>query len=119
MHDIIDSTPIGGAPWQSFSVYYNGEVHESDVEASPWKLKGFEVWYRDPLIVMRNQLGNQDFAGEMDTAPKRVFDHNEKRRYQDFMSGNWPWRQANEIAKDPANHGSTFCPIIMGSDKTT
>ena len=25
----------------------------------------------------------------------------------------------NEIAKNPANHGATFCLIILGSDKTT
>lgn len=25
----------------------------------------------------------------------------------------------DEIAKDPKTHGSTFCPIILGSDKTT
>lgn len=25
----------------------------------------------------------------------------------------------NEIAKNPANHGAAFCPIILGSDKTT
>ena len=25
----------------------------------------------------------------------------------------------DEIAKDPQSHGSTFCPIILGSDKTT
>ena len=25
----------------------------------------------------------------------------------------------DEIAKDPETHGSTFCPVILGSDKTT
>ena len=25
----------------------------------------------------------------------------------------------NEITKNPANHGAAFCPIILGSDKTT
>ncbi|KAH9022637.1 hypothetical protein EDB85DRAFT_2151664 [Lactarius pseudohatsudake] len=35
------------------------------------------------------------------------------------MSGIWAWRQADIIAKDPETHGSVFCPIILGSDKTT
>ncbi|KDR77955.1 hypothetical protein GALMADRAFT_94455 [Galerina marginata CBS 339.88] len=35
------------------------------------------------------------------------------------MSGDWAWRQADKIAEDPQNHGATFCPIILGSDKTT
>jgi hypothetical protein len=25
----------------------------------------------------------------------------------------------NNIAQDPKTHGATFCPIILGSDKTT
>ncbi|KAG6811290.1 hypothetical protein H0H92_008157 [Tricholoma furcatifolium] len=119
LHETIDSTPIGGAPWESFSVYYNGEVTDDDVERAPWKVKGYDVWYRNPLVVLRNQLGNRDFDGEMDFAPKRVFDDKDRRCLRDFMSGNWAWRQADTIARDPANHGSTFCPVIMGSDKTT
>ncbi|KAL4078065.1 hypothetical protein J3A83DRAFT_4476852 [Scleroderma citrinum] len=37
----------------------------------------------------------------------------------DFMSGDWAWKQADAIAQDPTTHGSTFVPIILGSDKTT
>ncbi|KIK13237.1 hypothetical protein PISMIDRAFT_119195, partial [Pisolithus microcarpus 441] len=43
----------------------------------------------------------------------------DKRRYQNFMSGDWAWSQADNIARDPSTHGSTFIPVILGSDKTT
>ncbi|KAG6898428.1 hypothetical protein C0992_004139 [Termitomyces sp. T32_za158] len=120
LYDTIDSTALGDAPWQSFTVYYSGEVNEADITAAPWKVKGYDVWYRDPQIVLCSQLRNTDFVQEMDLAPKRVYDSNNKRRYQDFMSGNWAWRQCDKIIKsNPEAHGSTFCPIIMGSDKTT
>ncbi|KAF8670120.1 hypothetical protein AX14_005942 [Amanita brunnescens Koide BX004] len=33
------------------------------------------------------------------------------------MSGTWAWRQVDILAHDEDNHGSTFCPIILGSDK--
>ncbi|KAI6014199.1 hypothetical protein EDC04DRAFT_2609066 [Pisolithus marmoratus] len=39
--------------------------------------------------------------------------------WSDFMTGNWPWNQCNELSKDPDNHGAMFVPIILGSDKTT
>ncbi|KAG6822806.1 hypothetical protein H0H92_012505, partial [Tricholoma furcatifolium] len=55
----------------------------------------------------------------MDFCAKRVFDANNKRCYENFMSGNWAWRHSDTIAEDPATHGATFCPIILGSDKTT
>ncbi|OJA15179.1 hypothetical protein AZE42_13466 [Rhizopogon vesiculosus] len=35
------------------------------------------------------------------------------------MSGDWAWQQADIIASDPSNLGSTFVPVILGSDKTT
>ncbi|KAJ7939183.1 hypothetical protein B0H13DRAFT_2226282 [Mycena leptocephala] len=35
------------------------------------------------------------------------------------MYGNWAWRQADIIVEDPATRGSTFVPVILGSDKTT
>ncbi|KIM41784.1 hypothetical protein M413DRAFT_27359 [Hebeloma cylindrosporum] len=117
LYDTIDKIELGDAPWHSFTVSFNGEVAEGDT--TPWKRATYDVWYRDPRVVVTNQLKNPDFATEMDFAPKEVRDENGKRRYCDFMSGDWSWRQANELAKDPQNHGATFCPIILGSDKTT
>ncbi|KAG2135864.1 uncharacterized protein EDB93DRAFT_1242442 [Suillus bovinus] len=44
---------------------------------------------------------------------------NDQYQWKNFMSGNWAWDQADEIAKDPNMLSSTFIPIILGSDKTT
>ncbi|KAG2336783.1 hypothetical protein BDR05DRAFT_978706 [Suillus weaverae] len=35
------------------------------------------------------------------------------------MSGDWSWAHTDKISKDPDTHGSTFVPVILGSDKTT
>ena len=91
MYNAIDNLGHGGAPWKCFTVKYNGEIKEGDV--TPWKHKSFEVWHRDPRILMHIQLGNRDYADEMDFASKDVRDMDGKRRYSDFMSGNWSWRQ--------------------------
>ncbi|KAG6875229.1 hypothetical protein C0992_004678 [Termitomyces sp. T32_za158] len=93
LHQVIDSAQIGGVPWQSFSANYSAKVTDTDLEQAPWKLKSYDVWFCDPLLVLRSQLGNPDFKGEMDLA--------------------------DALAQDPALHGSVFCPIILGSDKTT
>ncbi|KAJ7761559.1 hypothetical protein DFH07DRAFT_867708 [Mycena maculata] len=88
-------------------------THPGDV--TPWKTQEYLVHFRDPRKVLQQQLANPDFKGEMDFAPKRVTVDG-SREYEDFMSGNWAWRQADIIAEDP---GSTFVPVILGSDKTT
>jgi hypothetical protein len=96
----------------------------------------YDVWYRDPLLVLEQQIANPDFAGEFDFTPKRIFDINDKRQYTDLMSGNWCWEQAvggllainnyimtiveqDKIVEDPENHGAMFVPVVLGSDKTT
>ena len=95
LYNTIDEIELGDAPWHSFSVLFDGEVAEGDT--TPWKHTAYDIWYRDPLVVLKNQLKNPDFANEMDFAPKEVRDENDKRRYCDFMSGDWVWRQAVSV----------------------
>ncbi|KAK6988395.1 hypothetical protein R3P38DRAFT_3332062 [Favolaschia claudopus] len=95
LYNTIDATEAGHVPWQSFTVKYNRPLAPGD--DTHWK--------------------TQEYS-EMDFAPKQVF-FDDKREYKDFMSGNWAWRQADIIVQDPKAHGSTFVPVILGSDKTT
>ena len=89
LHTLIDSIPQGDIPWQAFTVQYAGET-----DGPLWKSTSYEVFFRDPLLVMEQQIGNPDYAAEMDFAPKQVFDNNNKRLYTDLMSGNWAWTRA-------------------------
>ncbi|KAI6034659.1 hypothetical protein BKA83DRAFT_4461021 [Pisolithus microcarpus] len=55
----------------------------------PWMNDTYDIWFRNP------------------------------KEWEDFMSSDWAWKQADIISRDPATHGSTFIPIILSSDKTT
>jgi hypothetical protein len=92
LYEIIDATVVGDAPWQSFSVNYCGDLPEDNVP--PWMLADYDVWHRDPRVVLRNQLANADFKGEFDYAPFQKFDDTGKREWKDFMSANWAYKQA-------------------------
>jgi hypothetical protein len=79
-------------------------------------------------------LANSDYVGEIDYTTYREFqEKDKKRRYKDFMSGDWAWNQSvcvpysydfalilvqDEIAQDLQTHGVAFFPIILGSNKT-
>lgn len=93
LHDTIDATPLGDAPWNAFSVSYSGK-HPSTGEVPPWMLEEYEVWHRDPRTVIRNQLSNPDFKDEIDYTPVQEFGEDGERRWKDFMSGNWAWSNA-------------------------
>ncbi|KAJ6582258.1 hypothetical protein B0H19DRAFT_1207698 [Mycena capillaripes] len=117
LYNTIDATDLDHVPWQSFEVCYNLPIPLGD--KTPWKTQNYTVYFRDPRLILRSQLANPDFKDEMDYAPKQVFAADGSREYEDFMSGNWAWKRATEIARDPKTHGAVYVPAILGSDKTT
>ncbi|TFK59591.1 hypothetical protein BDN72DRAFT_905705 [Pluteus cervinus] len=116
LHALIDGIKHGDVPWDSFTVKYNGPRPAGD--SPTWMDQGYEVWFRDPLQVLENQIANPEFKGKMDYAPKVVTKEG-KRRYKNMMSGKWAWKKADEISTDPDCHGAMLAPVILGSDKTT
>ncbi|KAF5374647.1 hypothetical protein D9615_009021 [Tricholomella constricta] len=96
MYSLIDSIKQGDVAWQSFSITYQGAVPESG-PIPTWMREKFEVWFRDPLEVLENQIGNPDFKDGIDYTPKRIFKKG-KRRFRDLMTGNWAWDQAKTEA---------------------
>lgn len=92
LYETIDSTTLGDAPWESFSVKYQGP--EPAEGAAPWMTQEYDVWCRNTRTVIRNQLANPDFAGEIDYSAKQVFAADGQREYSDMMSGNWAWQQS-------------------------
>jgi hypothetical protein len=69
LYALIDSIPEGGVAWDSFSITYDGEK-TTNTTVPPWMTQSFEVWFRDPLKVLENQIANPDFDGKIDYAPK-------------------------------------------------
>ncbi|PBK83357.1 hypothetical protein ARMGADRAFT_1055759 [Armillaria gallica] len=117
LYSSIDAITIGSVPWQSFSVSYQSEI---ETESPPsWKTTEYKVFFRDPCEVLKTQLANPNFANEMDFSPKHVTDWQGKHHYQDFMSGNWAWQQADRILDELGLSDITYCPVIVGSNKTT
>ena len=95
MYNVIDSTPLVDLPWQSFSLEYNGDVPEEDVPS--WMSAEYDVWFRDPLELVHKILSNPDFEDEIDYAPVQEYSSDGVHRFQNFMSGNWAWKQAVSI----------------------
>jgi Plavaka transposase len=87
----IDATPVGGIPWRSITLSYNGIKPDN---APPWMQMEHTVWYRDPRMLFKNMLANPEFAGHFDYAPSRRYDTNDDRVYEHFMSSDWAWKQA-------------------------
>lgn len=62
----------------------------------------FQFWYRDPHKVIHNIFKNPELVDAIDYIPYRDF-VNGKRRYRDFMSGDWAWDQCVSVPMKNAN----------------
>jgi len=92
LYDTIDSTPLGDIAWESFSMSYNG-VKPAD-NAPPWMNAAYDVWFRDPRLLIHNMLANPDFDGSTEYVPYRDYNDNDQRYFKNFFSGDWAWNQA-------------------------
>ncbi|KAG1807119.1 uncharacterized protein BJ212DRAFT_1449385 [Suillus subaureus] len=126
LYSTINVIPLGEVTWENFTMKFNGEglvPSDSDSEArTPWMDTPYTAWFQDPHAVVHNMLANPDFKDKMEYMPYHEWKGeggDAKRQWHNVMLGDWAWNQADEIAKDPATHGSTFIPILLGSDKTT
>ncbi|KAG1908200.1 uncharacterized protein F5891DRAFT_1124059 [Suillus fuscotomentosus] len=118
LYKTIDATPLGNVAWQSFSLQYNG--NQPAGQCLLWMEQSHEVWFWDPHTVVKNMLTNLDFKHSIDYTLYHEFEEKgEQHCYNDFVSGDWAWQQADQIVQDPETHGAAFVPIIVGSDKTT
>jgi len=96
MHDTIDATTLGEAPWEHFTLNYNGPLPEgvSWEDIPTWMTEEHEVWFRDPVTLLENLLSNPDFKDEFDYTPYQERTADGSHRFHDFMSENWSWQQA-------------------------
>ncbi|XP_006454911.1 hypothetical protein AGABI2DRAFT_148229 [Agaricus bisporus var. bisporus H97] len=108
MYETIDSIQLGDAPWLHLQAVI---PHEQAENAPSWKKKLYDIWYRDPDVVLKQMLENPDFNGEFDYAPYIDLDMNGERVWSGVMSGNYAWH--------PLTAGAMYCPLICGTDKTT
>src|SRR6202012_3437602 len=63
LYKMIDAIKQGDVSWNSFSVAYDGARPPEGAPQPPWMSENHEVWFRDPLQVLENQIANPDFKG--------------------------------------------------------
>ncbi len=91
MYEKINSSHLGDVQWETFSIQYEGTQPDHDVP--DWMMAENDVWFRDPLTLIHNMLSNPNFKDEFNYAPYQEYDQDSNHQFQDFMSGNWAWKQ--------------------------
>ena len=91
LYNMINATNLGDALWNHFNLNYQGE---QSANSPSWQVEDFTVWFRDPLTIVHNLLSNPDFNGSFNYAPFQEHNKDNNHQYENFMSGNWCWKQA-------------------------
>ncbi|KAF8905959.1 hypothetical protein CPB84DRAFT_1813943 [Gymnopilus junonius] len=116
MYETIDSIQSGDAPWKTYKFRYTGPKPSTPPR---WMEEIYELSLHDILLVLQYQHATPEFKDKFDSRPYQEFDPQGNRVFSNLMSGDWAYRQADIIAKDPQTHGAMLVPVIAGSDKTT
>lgn len=133
LYATIDSIRQGNAPWEAFSVRYEGPL---TADAPSWKRATYRVYCRNTHTVAHNMLASPDFDRQFDYAAYEEYAPDGSRHYSNVMSGKWAYRKSvssecyilsteltvdvqTVIAQDPATHGAMLVPVLAGADKTT
>lgn len=89
--DTIDAIELGDAPWEAFTVRYDGPLNDT---SPAWKREAYTIYSRNTLMVMRSILANSDYDGSFEYSPYREYIGPEARRWSNLMSGDWAWDKA-------------------------
>ena len=96
LYNTIDSTPLGDIPWQSCTLNYQGSLHETlgpNSKSPPWITADYNIWFCDVCFLVQEMICNPDFTGEFDFAPYQEYSTDGQHQFEDFMSGDWAWKQ--------------------------
>lgn len=92
LYNHIDAIPYGDIAWESFTVDHPLDIDDDELPPA-WTETPQVVWYWNPLLVVERILANPDFKNELDYVPYHEYVGG-VHRFQNFMSGNWAWKQA-------------------------
>jgi hypothetical protein len=102
LYNTIDATPLGDIAWKSFSLQFNGNLPEGEVPS--WMGASYDVWFHDLRELVHNIIANPDFENGFDYTPYQEHAADGSRRYHNFMSANWSWKQVVSDTDDLVFH---------------
>lgn len=91
MYETIDQIQSGPVPFRSYHFKYNGPMPPTPPK---WMTETYELFARDPRLVLQQQLATPEFSNQFNPVPYRRFNRNGDRVFSNLMSGDWAWNQA-------------------------
>lgn len=90
---VVDCIEVGDAPWNAFSIRYNGVRPERNVPK--WMTDEYLVCYRDPDLVVDIICDNPDFDEQFDYIAFKEFNLKTGGQiYSNYMSGGFAFEQS-------------------------
>ena len=101
VHETIDDLPYGDATWRAYKVRYTGPI---DPNSPSWMRHTYVVYMRDTLVVAKQLVGSDDFAGKYDARPFAEYLLDGTRTYCNLMSGQWAYKEAVSVPDSSRRH---------------
>ncbi|KAG9123650.1 hypothetical protein FRC07_014386 [Ceratobasidium sp. 392] len=102
----------GGPEWKKDVIKLQGNRYNRHGRRLSERL---ELWFRDPVAVMKDLLAQPDFVDMLVYEPRETYVDQtlSERVYHEMWTGEW-WLNLQRLLP----HGATVVPLILSSDKT-
>ncbi len=98
LHAKIDESHLGDVPWQCLATTPSqAEGVGNSAQVPLWMRTSYQIWYRNPNVVVANMLANVDFAGQFDWRPYVETNAAGARRWNNVLSANLAWRHCVSV----------------------
>ncbi len=87
----IDAIDVGGAPWESYKIRYNGELPP---DPPKWMTQVYWLYCRNSERMVRSQLENTELDGHIDYCAYEEYGVDGAQRFGDYFSGRFANRQS-------------------------
>ncbi|PBK87099.1 hypothetical protein ARMGADRAFT_939452, partial [Armillaria gallica] len=117
LYDCINELLQGkGIHWHCHEFDCEGDLpDERDPSSKKMKTEHLEMWYRDPVEIVCELIGNPIFKEVMAYAPIQLFADAQgtEQVFNEMWTGEWWWRIQERLPPSV-----TIAPLIISSDKT-
>jgi Plavaka transposase len=107
MYTTIDAIKEGPAPWKIVKFQYTGPLPPGTPPR--WMLETWELCFRDPRIVLLNQIALPDIQDHFNYVPYMQFNEKKDRVFSNLLSGSWAWDEAVRGFIRPVFHHLLIC----------
>lgn len=87
-------------------------------ESPSWTTADYNIWFYDPCLLIQKMIANPEFKDQFDFTPYQEYSVDGQHHFENFISGDWAWKQVVSASQIEQVHDSLCANRIKSSSIT-